>query len=251
VAVPVFLSRLLKILLVVTALVFLWQGAIIYFKIPHYLVPTPAAVAMAFVQHTATIAVPTGFTLLSAFLGLVASISLAISLAIAFVTYKSVAQASMPLVIAFRSAPVTAVAPLIMLFVGRGIGTSVVVVIIVSFFPILVNMMRGLMSADPHAVEMMHVYGASRWQHVRYVQAPYSLPFLFTGLRIAAATAILGAMLSEWVTGTRGLGLLILESAEMREIEVLWAAVLTAVTCALLIFAATSAAEKAVLHWKG
>ncbi len=156
----------------------------------------------------------------------------------------------MPLVIVFRSAPVTAVAPLITLFVGRGLATSVVVVVIVSFFPIMVNMMRGLLSTDVCASELLHVYGASRWQHIRYVQAPYALPFLFAGLRVAAASAVLGAMLSEWVTGSRGLGALILEAGVMREIEVLWAAVITSVIFALLVFFLTSAAENRVLHWK-
>jgi NitT/TauT family transport system permease protein len=80
-----------------------------------------------------------------------------------------------------------------------------------------VNMMRGLLSADQCALELLHVYGASRWQQIRYVRAPYSLPFLFTGLRVAAASAVLGAMLSEWITGAPGLGVLILETGVMRE----------------------------------
>jgi NitT/TauT family transport system permease protein len=245
------LIRLVPLLLVVSALLALWQGAILVFKIPPYLLPAPAEVGKAFVISRAILTERAAFTVLSALLGLMVSCSLAVGLAIAFVTYKTVARASMPLVIAFRSAPVTAVAPLIMLFVGRGLATSVVVIVIVSFFPIMVSMMRGLLSADQSALEMLHVYGASRWQHIRYVRAPYSLPFLFTGLRIAAPSAVLGAMLSEWVTGAPGLGLLILESGVMREIEVLWAAVLTSVIFGLIVFFLTSVAEKAVLHWKG
>jgi ABC-type nitrate/sulfonate/bicarbonate transport system permease component len=245
------IRRFLGTLVVMLGLFVVWQGAILVFKIPPYILPAPGAVAAAFATNAETIADHTGFTLLSAFLGLVASSSLAIGLAMAFVTYKTVAKMSMPLVIVFRTAPVTAIAPLIMLFVGRGIATSVVVVVVVSFFPILVNMMRGLLSADPRALEMLHVYGATRWQHIKLVQAPYSLPFLFTGLRVAAASAVLGSMLSEWVTGSPGLGLLILDSGVMREIEVLWASVLTAVFFALVIFFITSAAERAVLHWKG
>ena len=101
-----------------------------------------------------------------------------------------------------------------MLFLGRGINTSMVVVTIVSFFPLLVNLMRGLANADRNAAELLHVYGASRWQQLRYVRVPFALPFLFTGLRIAGANAILGAMLSEWITGSRGLGNLILEASE-------------------------------------
>ena len=245
------LIKLLPILLVVSVLLALWQGAILIFKIPPYILPAPTEVWKAFVNNRVILAERAAYTVLSALLGLILSCSLAIGLAISFVTYKTVARASMPVVIAFRSAPVIAVAPLIMLFVGRGLATSVVVIVIVSFFPIMVSMMRGLLSADRSALEMMHVYGASRWQHIRYVRAPYSLPFLFTGLRVAAPSAVLGAMLSEWVTGAPGLGLLILELGVMREIEVLWAAVLTSVAFALVVFALTSLAEKKVLHWKG
>ncbi len=245
-----FGRNLTIVVVVVAGLVALWQFATTAFGIPPYILPTPGAVGQAFITSRKTLAEHAGFTLISAFLGLVASCSLAVGLAIAFVTYKPVAKASMPLVIVFRSAPVTAVAPLITLFAGRGLATSVVVVVIVSFFPIMVNMMRGLLSADVCASELLHVYGASRWQHIRYVQAPYALPFLFAGLRVAAASAVLGAMLSEWVTGSRGLGVLILESGVMREIEVLWAAAITSVVFALIVFFLTSAAENRVLHWK-
>ena len=92
------------------------------------------------------------------------------------------------------------------------------VVSIVSFFPLLVNLTRGLAVPDQNTQELLHVYGASRWQELRYMRIPFALPFLFTGLRVAAAHAILGAILSEWITGSRGLGNLILESGEMREI---------------------------------
>ena len=245
-----FVQNLSTTVAVVASLLGLWEFSTIVFAIPPYIVPTPGAVAQAFITGWKTLAEHTAFTLLSAFLGLIASCCLAVGLAITFVTYKTVAKASMPLVIVFRSAPVTAVAPLIMLFAGRGLATSVVVVVIVSFFPIMVNMTRGLQSADVCASELLHVYGASRWQHIRYVQTPYALPFLFAGLRVAAASAVLGAMLSEWVTGSPGLGQLILDSGVMREIELLWAAVLTSVIFALIVFFLTSAAENKVLHWK-
>jgi ABC-type nitrate/sulfonate/bicarbonate transport system permease component len=113
----------------------------------------------------------------------------------------------------------------------------------------LVNMMRGLESADRNAAELLHVYGASRWQLLRFVRIPFALPYLFTGLRIAGSSAILGAMLSEWITGSKGLGNLILDAGEMREIELLWAAVLTSVAIALAVFWTTSAGEKRALRW--
>jgi ABC-type nitrate/sulfonate/bicarbonate transport system permease component len=144
-----------------------------------------------------------------------------------------------------------AIAPIVMLLVGRGIGTSVVVVVIISFFPMLVNLLRGLFAIDRNTIELLRVYGASRTQQLRLLRIPFALPFLFTGLRIAAANALLGAMLSEWITGSKGLGYLILRAGELREIEQLWAAVLTIVAIALVIFRATSAGERALLYWKG
>ena len=191
-----------------------------------------------------------GYTLGSALIGLAVSGLFAAGLSLAFTSSPRLAQASLPLVVAFRSAPVVAVAPLIMLMVGRGIGTSVIVVTIVSFFPIYVNLMRGLLAPDRNAVELMMVTGATRWQQLRYVRIPYALPFLFTGLRVAGGSAILGAMLSEWLTGAPGLGMLILSAGDMRETELLWAATILTVLVALGVFWATSAGERALLPWR-
>jgi ABC-type nitrate/sulfonate/bicarbonate transport system permease component len=219
--------------------------------IPKYLIPVPIDVAKAFHTHWATIASQVGLTLSAAALGLTASTLMAVALAISFTMSKNLEQASLPVVLVFRSTPIAAVAPIMMLIFGRGISTSVAVVTVVSFFPMLINTMRGLQSADRNAAELLHVYGASRWQQLRFVRIPFALPYLFTGLRVAGSSAILGAMLSEWITGTKGVGSLILDSGEMRETELLWAAVLISVVIALAVFWSTSASEKRFLRWTG
>jgi NitT/TauT family transport system permease protein len=229
----------------------LWQTIIVAFALPQYMVPSPWSVAEAFSEHRSMLIGQAALTLGSAALGLLISTIFAILLAVAFVANRLTMQATMPLVVALRSLPVVAIAPVVMLLVGRGIGTSVVVVVIVSFFPMLVNLLRGLFAIDRNAIELLRVYGASRTQQLRLLRVPYALPFLFTGLRIAAANALLGAMLSEWITGSKGLGYLILRAGELREIEQLWAAVLTIVIIALIIFRATSVGERALLYWKG
>ena len=235
----------------VVALVLLWRGLIAFYAIPPYLVPTPASVAAAAGAHWPMLLARMGYTLGSALLGLLISFALAGALSLAFTNNARLARASMPLVIAFRSAPVPAVAPLIMLAAGRGLGTSVLVVTIVSFFPLYVNLMRGLSAPDRNAMELMRVVGATRWQQMRLVRIPYAMPYLFTGLRIAGGSAILGAMLSEWLTGAPGLGMMILSAGDMREVELLWAAVIVSVAVALVVFWATSAGERAVLAWRG
>jgi ABC-type nitrate/sulfonate/bicarbonate transport system permease component len=235
---------------VLSVLIVLWAAAIHVFGIPSYLLPTPASVARAAALHPTLLAERAGYTLGSAMLGLLISTVLAGGLAVAFLNSRLLARASMPLVVAFRSAPVAAIAPLVMLMTGRGLGTSVVVVTIVSFFPLYVNLMRGLGAPDRNTVELMRVTGATRWQQLRLLRIPYAMPFLFTGLRVAGGTAILGAMLSEWLTGAPGLGMLILDSGDMRQTELLWAATILSVFVALCVFWSTSLCERNFLSWR-
>jgi ABC-type nitrate/sulfonate/bicarbonate transport system permease component len=226
-----------------------WHLIVSTLRIPKYLVPLPYDVFLSVQKNWEVIAAQASFTLSAAAFGLMLSTLFATTIAISFTMSRNLAQASLPVVLVFRSTPVAAVAPIMMLIFGRGISTSMAVVTIVSFFPMLINTMRGLQGADRNAAELLHVYGASRWQQLRYVRIPFALPYLFTGLRVAGSSAILGAMLSEWITGSKGLGNLILESGEMRETELLWAAVLTSVTIAITVFWSTSATEKRLLRW--
>jgi ABC-type nitrate/sulfonate/bicarbonate transport system permease component len=242
--------RLIRLCAGLALFLLLWQAAISLFHVPTYLVPTPQAVGIALLKQHRVLLRQTGFTMSAAAIGLLASTLFAVLLAASFIRYRGLERASLPFVVAFRSAPVPAIAPLAMMALGRGMATSVAVVLLVSFFPLLVNLLRGLRAVDRNEAELLHVYGASVWQSLWYLRAPAALPYLFTGLRVAGASAILGAMLSEWITGSHGLGNLILESGEMREVELLWAAVLISVTIALLVFGLTAAAERRVLRWK-
>lgn len=244
------LTRVLTVVLVVVCLGVLWQGAIVGFGIQPYIVPRPMAVVTAFIDGWREIARHAAFTLAAAALGLAFSALLASTIAISFALKPALEQMSMPVVLVFRSTPVAAVAPIMTLVFGRGMSTSVAVVTIIAFFPILVNLMRGISSTDPNTTELLHVYGATRAQQMRLIHLPFALPYLFTGLRVSGTSALLGAMLSEWITGSPGLGKLILDAGEMREIELLWASVIASVVIALCVFWTTSAAETRLLRWK-
>jgi ABC-type nitrate/sulfonate/bicarbonate transport system permease component len=244
------IRRALIMVAVVLSIGLLWQAAITGFGIPPYIVPRPMAVMGALVDGWSKIASHAGFTLLAAALGLTTSALLASAIAISFSLRPTLEQASMPIVLMFRSTPVAAIAPIMTLILGRDIGTSIAVVSIIAFFPILVNLMRGISATDPNAAELLHVYGATPMQQMRLVRLRFALPYLFTGLRVSATSALLGAMLSEWITGSPGMGKLILDSGEMRETELLWGTVLTSVIISLCVFWTTSAAEARLLRWK-
>jgi NitT/TauT family transport system permease protein len=250
-AVPAPLRVLFYVAVAVAGIVLLWDAMIDYWRIPLYLMPPPDEVWAAMIRHRGVLVTNTLQTLSAAIAGLAISTAFATSLALWFSGRESVQRTMMPFLIALRTAPVVAVAPLITLMVGRGLATSIVVVTIVTFFPLLVNLVRGLSSAEKTAIEMMHVLGARRWQTLYLVRVPSALPFLFSGLRIATSGAILGAMLAEWLTGVRGLGYLILDSADLREVELLWASIAVSMAVALTAFWITASVERMVVRWSG
>lgn len=224
----------------------IWQLAIWLFAMPHYLMPRPVAAAEALMQHRKLIFGNTLFTLAEAGLGLVISACLAVALGGLFVASPTAQRLSFPWAVALRSVPVVAIAPIVTLMVGRGYWAGVVVVVLAAFFPILVNCMRGFASVHRGPLELMHLYDASRLQIFRYVRLPFAVGFVFSGLRTAAPVAVLGAMLSEWLTGNQGLGYLILDAAALRDLELLWAAIVVSMLLGLLIFWTTATLEQAL-----
>ena len=230
--------------------VLLWQLAITLFDVPPYLMPGPLATGRALLRHAALLGANLAFTVGEALVGLVLSTLLAIAVGGIFVASPLTAHAVFPFAIALRSIPVVAVAPIVTLIVGRGFWTGVSVVVLAAFFPILVNALRGFLSVRPAHLELMHLYAASRTRTFFAVRLPFALSYVFAGLRTAAPIAVLGAMLSEWLTGNRGLGYLILDSAALRELELLWAAITVSMLLGLSIFWATAAAQRMVVRWR-
>lgn len=226
-----------------------WHLAVTGFAIPHFIMPTPEAAWEAFRANRPEIGTALAATLRSALLGLACATAIALTLAAMFVASDTATRAVLPLVIGLRTAPVLAIAPILILIFGRGVGTSIVVVVIVAFFPIMVNAMKGFRAARRSALELMHVCGANPVQTFVKVRFPYALPYIFTGLRMASASAILAAMLAEWLSGAPGLGTLILDASAYRNLGLLWAAVAVSMAVAFAIFTVTAAAEKRTLSW--
>lgn len=236
-------------LLVIAGIGVVWHYVVIWAEIPHFIMPTPEGAWEAFLENQSAIWEALLYTLRSAAIGLAIAALFALLLAALFVGSDVATRAILPLVIGLRTAPVLAIAPILILIFGRGLGTSIVVVVIVAFFPIMVNAMKGFRAARANALELMHVCGANPVQTFFKVRFPYALPYIFTGLRAASASAILSAMLAEWLSGAQGLGTMILEAAAYRDMGLLWASVVVSMTMAFCIFMITATAEKRVLTW--
>jgi len=227
----------------------LWQGTVWLFDIPRYLLPAPPAVAAAFAGHGGAIGGAALFTVVCTILGMAISLVIATLLAVAFIASESLSRALMPLIVLIRTVPMIAIAPLIILIFGRGPGNSIGMVALLTFFQIMLAAKRGFLSPSPNALEMMHTYGASFWQTQLKVRVPFAIPYIFTGLRIAAASAILCAMFAEWLSGAPGLGRLILDAYSTQDFPLMWATVLTSTFAAYMFFTLTLVVERVVLDW--
>jgi ABC-type nitrate/sulfonate/bicarbonate transport system permease component len=226
-----------------------WKGVVLAFALPPFLLPPPEAAVAALLSNAGTIGWSVLFTLRNAAAGLSVAFVVAVGLAAAF-NASRLARSLLPIVIALRTAPALAIAPILIMVFGRGIGTAIAVVVIVSFFPLMVNAMAGLRAANPNALDLMHVLGAGGWATFWKVRLPFSLPYIFAGLRSAVTSAILAAMLAEWLSGAPGLGKLLLDAAAFRKTGLLWAGVLVSVGIAMAAFGLTAAIERRFTDWR-
>lgn len=197
-------------LVFIAALIGLWELAVAAFDLPPFLVPAPSKVARALYVgldshlYTTHLYVTVGETLLGFALGC----ALAFVLGSVIALSRTVEYYLHPLVVMFQSMPKVALAPIILIWFGLGISSKVVSAALVAFFPLMVNTIVGLRSADEDRINLMRSLGASRWQIFRMLRLPNAMPYLFAGLEIAMIFALIGAIVAEFISAEKGLGML-------------------------------------------
>lgn len=239
-------ARLVAYAAFLVAVLILWFAANGVLGVPTFLLPTPAQALTAFLQNANEIGAATAFTLGCTVAGLAVSILLAVVLAVLFTLSSDLDRALTPLVLIVRTVPVIAVAPLLVMLWGRGRWNSIGVVTLLTFFQLTLAAKRGLQAPTANVMELMRANGASVWQTLVKVRLPFALPFLFTGLRLAAHSAVLSAMFAEWLSGAPGLGYLMLDAYSQQNFALMWSAILVSTTVAYLFFTVTIMLERAV-----
>ena len=158
-------------------------------------------------------------------------------------------RALRPLVIGSQAVPVPVIAPLVILVLGFGLAPKVLLVALVCFFPITINLYDGLRAADPDARRLLRSLQATRWQSLRLVEAPSALPSAFTGLKVAAAVAVIGAVFAEWAGAERGLGRVLITANGQLETARAFAATLLLFLLAIALYGACALLERRVVDW--
>jgi NitT/TauT family transport system permease protein len=191
-----------------------WQAVAVVFALPGYILPTPVQVATALVygifggDYALALLVTLGEIIGGFVIGSLFGIIVGISLVI----WPAMDRLFFPYIVAFQSLPKIAIAPLMIVWFGFGFESKVIIVAMVSAFPVLVNMIAGLKSAEQEKYELMQALCATRWQTLWYIQIPNSLPYLFAGLSSALVLSVIGAIVGEFVGARYGVGVLIMKS---------------------------------------
>ncbi|MDX6616155.1 MAG: putative hydroxymethylpyrimidine transport system permease protein, partial [Solirubrobacterales bacterium] len=162
---------------------------------------------------------------------------------------ETVRRAFYPLIVASQTVPVIAIAPILVVWFGFGIGPKLAIIALVCFFPITVNALDGLRSVDADQVKMMRTLDAGRWQILRRVEAPSALPFAFSGAKIAVAVAVIGAVFGEWSGSSSGLGYLMIQAQGQLLTARLFAAIVVLSAMAIALFGLLALAERRLVSW--
>jgi NitT/TauT family transport system permease protein len=223
-----------------------WQTIVMAAEIPEYLLPAPSVI---FANIDRTLAIQLGVTFVEALAGFLIAGALAFGCAILFVRFHTLEEGLFPIAIAVKTTPIVAVAPLLVIWLGTGWWSKIVAVMLICFFPVLVNSVKGLKAADAEYRELFQTLGASRAQEFRKLRIPYCLPYLFSALKISSSLAIVGAIVGEFVGATQGLGYLIMVSSAHLETATLFAAIAAAALAGIAMFYAIGWTEQRVVFW--
>ena len=190
----------------VAALLILWQGVSMLGLVPAFMLPSPVEVVRAFVKELPLLWENSLITLQEAFIGLVLGVAFGFLVAVLMDAFEVLYRAFYPLLIITQTVPTVAIAPLLVLWFGYEMTPKIILIVISTFFPVTVGLLDGFRSADKDAIGLLRSMGATRVQIFRHIKFPSALPQLFSGLRIAAAYSVVGAVISEWLGGFGGLG---------------------------------------------
>ncbi|TCT04625.1 ABC transporter permease [Aquabacter spiritensis] len=191
-----------------------WEGLVRLFDVSPLMFAPPSEVYSAFVRG-ATRGLyweHLGVTVFQMVCGLMIGASLGFGFGVAVSEFGRLGRLIFPYLVAIQSLPKVAVAPLVILWLGFGIESKVVLVALITFFPVLVNTLSGLAIVDAQRMDLMRIFRASRWQQFRFVRLPSAAPAIFAGLNVAVILALTGAIVAEFVGAQRGLGVLLLQA---------------------------------------
>jgi len=232
----------------VVGFILVWQTLVMLFHVPTWLVPAPTAIWAEFVKQAHLLGRHVMTTGTGAVGGLVIGAMTGLVLAILMVQSRILARILMPLLVIDQSVPKLALAPIFVIWFGTGMMTRVVIAMVISFFPVVINAIRGMTTVDRRVNDLMATISASRLDILTKVQLPNAVPYIFSGLKVAVPLSIIGAVVAEFMQSDSGLGYVVLVAVGNVNTPMVFVAVLLMALLSLSLFAALSLAEWLVMR---
>ncbi|AFT72188.1 ABC transporter, permease protein [Alloalcanivorax dieselolei B5] len=231
-------------------LLLIWELGCRLLDVPVYLLPPPSAIVEgALAVSPGSWANHIWATLRVSLLGYALAVIIGIPLAVALANSRLLSRTLYPMLVVVQSTPVVAVAPIIVVVLGAGDAPRIVITFLITFFPIVVSTVTGLMSTPPELLELSRSLGASRWREIRNIQLPFAVPHIFSALRISITLAIIGAVVAEFVAAENGLGFFIAFSTSFFKVPQAFAALAVLVTISLILFRLVAMIQKWWFPW--
>jgi putative hydroxymethylpyrimidine transport system permease protein len=228
----------------------IWEALVRTDRVDELTLPAPTHVLSSLWEDRALLAQDLFVTAYEVLLGLAASVAIGVAAGVAMHLWPAVRRALHPLVIGSQAVPIPVIAPLLIFVLGFGLAPKILIIALVCFFPVAINVFDGLQAADPDARKLMRSLDATRWQTLRLVEAPAALPGAFTGIKIAAAVSVIGAVFAEWSGSEDGLGHTLLTAGGQLETARAFAATFLLFLLAISLYAAFAALERRLTHWR-
>ncbi|MCD7774957.1 MAG: ABC transporter permease [Clostridiales bacterium] len=237
---------------VITLCIFVavWAAVCGFGSIPSYMLPSPGAVISSFISDFPTLMSHSAATLTEAALGLGIGIILAFITASLMDRFKILYNSFYPLLVISQTIPTVAIAPILILWMGFGMAPKIALVVLTTFFPITIGLLDGYRSADPDAVSLLRSMGAGRLQIFRYIKLPSALPHFFSGLKISASYAIVGAVIAEWLGGFEGLGVYMTRVRKAYSFDKMFAVIILIIILSLILMCIVSLIRRLVMPWE-
>lgn len=233
----------------VAVILLLWQLISTLGIIDSFMLPSPVKVVKAFITEFPALMEHSAITLTEAFMGLSFGIFLGFIMAVLMDHFRMLYKAFYPLIVLTQTIPTVAIAPLLVLWFGYEMTPKVILIVITTFFPLTVGLLCGFQSADPDAINLLRAMGAGKWQIFRYIKLPGAMPQFFSGLRISASYAVVGAVISEWLGGFGGLGVYMTRVKKAFSFDKMFAVIFLISIISLLLMKGVDLLQRISMPW--
>jgi NitT/TauT family transport system permease protein len=243
------LANTWPVTVLVIVLLAVWEVVIRALHVPNFVVPAPSEIVTALVLKQQDLALGAWVTAKEVFDGFVISSIVGAACALLIVRFERFGQALYPLMVMFQNVPKIALAPLFILWFGYDLQPKIILIVVMAFFPVALNMLVGLRSADPNLIALLRSVGASRTEIMMRVQIPNSLPALMAGIKVAITLSVIGAIVGEFAGASAGLGYMIQFASTQMQTSLVFAALVEVSVLGVIFYYAVEVFEHHFITW--